>query len=177
MKTKPSALVLAVPLALTTLTGCSMTDKESADKTPSAGTSTSRDASDAMEKVSSGIYDLIGVKGKASNSRPGVKDCSGKDTKTYFTIFHPWSFYPTSASDLDEAMERLKKELPKHGWKIVEYGPDTSKNKNINLTADNDEKKVGVNIVQMSKNDPPKLSLTLVSGCYKVPDGEEVERF
>lgn len=177
MKTKPSALALAVPLALTTLTGCSMTDNESADKTPSAGTSTSRDASDATEKVSSGIYDLIGVKGKASDSRPGVMDCSGKDTKTYFRIFHPWSFYPASASDLDEAMEQLKKELPKHGWKIVEYGPDTSKNKNINLTADNDEKKVGVNIVQMSKNDPPKLSLNLVSGCYKVPDGEEVERF
>ncbi|MDV7216776.1 hypothetical protein [Streptomyces prunicolor] len=154
-----------------------MTDNESADKTPSAGTSTSRDASDATEKVSSGIYDLIGVKGKASDSRPGVMDCSGKDTKTYFRIFHPWSFYPASASDLDEAMEQLKKELPKHGWKIVEYGPDTSKNKNINLTADNDEKKVGVNIVQMSKNDPPKLSLNLVSGCYKVPDGEEVERF
>jgi hypothetical protein len=80
-------------------------------------------------------------------------------------------------SDIDEAMERLKTELPKHGWKIVEYGPDTSKNKNINLTADNDEKKVGVNIVKRSKNDPPKLDLTVVSGCYKVPDGEEVERF
>jgi hypothetical protein len=177
VKTKPSALALAVPLALTTLTGCSMTDNESADKTPSAGTSTSRDASDAMEKVSSGIYDLIGVKGKTSDSRPGVMDCSGKDTKTYFRIFHPWSFTPASAGDLDEAMERLKTELPKHGWKIVEYGPDTSKNKNIKMTADNDKKKVGVNIVKRSKYDPPILDLTVVSGCYKVPDGEEVERF
>jgi hypothetical protein len=176
VKTKLSAFVLAVPLALTTLTGCSMTDNNS-DNVPSAGTSTSRDASDAMEKVSSGIYDLIGVKGKASDSRPGVMDCSGKDTKTYFRIFHPWSFYPASASDLDEAMKRLKAELPKRGWKIVEYGPDTSKNKNINLTADNEEKKAGVSIVQMSKNDPPKLSLTVVSGCYKVPDGREVDRF
>ncbi|MCX5236734.1 hypothetical protein OG824_16180 [Streptomyces prunicolor] len=154
-----------------------MTDNESADKTPSAGTSTSRDASDAMEKVSSGIYDLIGVKGKTSDSRPGVMDCSGKDTKTYFRIFHPWSFTPASAGDLDEAMERLKTELPKHGWKIVEYGPDTSKNKNIKMTADNDKKRVGVNIVKRSKYDPPILDLTVVSGCYKVPDGEEVERF
>lgn len=176
MKTKLSALVLAVPVALTTLTGCSMTDKDS-DAIPSAGTSTSRDASDAMEKVSSGIYDLIGVKGKTSNSRPGVMDCSGKDTKTYFRIFHPWSFYPTSSSDLDTAMERLKTELPKQGWEIVEYGPDTSKNKNINLTADNDKKKVSVKIIKMAKEDPPMLSLDLVSGCYKVPDGEKVERF
>ncbi|NEA50291.1 hypothetical protein G3I35_29480 [Streptomyces sp. SID10815] len=177
MKTKLSASALAVPLALITLSGCSMTDDSGSDDTSSVATSTSRDASDAMEKVSSGIYDLIGIKGKASDSRPGVMDCPGKDTKKYFRIFHPWSFYPASASDLDEAMTRLKTELPKHGWKITEYGPDTSKNKNMNLTADNDGKKAGVNIVQMAKNDPPKLSLTVVSGCYKVPDGETVEHF
>jgi hypothetical protein len=176
VKTKLSAFALALPLALTTLTGCGMTDNDS-DETPFVGTSTSRDASDALEKVSSGIYDLSGVKGKASDSRPGVMDCPGKDTKTYFRMFHPWAFYPTSASDLGEAMERLRTELPKHGWKIVEYGPDTSKNKNINLTADNDKKKASVNIVQRSKYDPPMLDLTVVTGCYKVPDGEEVERF
>lgn len=176
MKTKLSALVLAVPLAFTTLTGCSMTDKDS-DAVPSAGTSTSSAASDAMEKVSSGLYDLIGVKGKASDKRPWVTECSGKDTKTYFRVFHWWSFYPASSSGLDVAMDRLKTELPKRGWKIVEYGPDTSKNKNINLTADNDKKKVSVKITKMAKEDPPMLSLDLVSGCYKVPDGEEVERF
>ncbi|GGX66522.1 hypothetical protein [Streptomyces anandii] len=176
VKKKLSSLVFAVPLFFATLTGCSMTDKNS-DDIPFAGTSSSRDASQAMEKVSSGIYDLIGVKGKASSSRPFVAECSGKDAKKYFRIFHWWSFYPTSASDLGVAMERLKEELPKRGWKVVSYGPDTSRNKNTNLTADNDRKKVGVNIVQMSKNDPPKLSLHVVSGCYKVPDGQTVEQF
>ncbi|MEV5876059.1 hypothetical protein AB0L75_17845 [Streptomyces sp. NPDC052101] len=176
MKIRLSACVLALPLTLTTITGCGMTEKDS-DATPSAGTSTSRDASDAMEKLSSGIYNMIGVKGKASDSRPFVTECSGKDTKTYFRIFHWWSFYPASAKDLDVAMERLKAELSKHGWKIISYGPDTSKNRNINLTADNDQQKAGVNIVQMAKNDPPKLSLHVVSGCYKVPDGQKVESF
>ncbi|MFJ3226012.1 hypothetical protein ACIPJS_22010 [Streptomyces sp. NPDC086783] len=154
-----------------------MTDDES-DGVPSAGTSTSSDAADTMEKISSGIYDLIGVKGKASESFPGVTDCSGKDPKTYFRIFHPWSFTPASASDLDEAMERLKRELPKHGWEIVNYGPNNSKSRSITLTADNDKKKVSVKVIKMAaKSDPPMLSLDLVSGCYKVPDGEEVERF
>ncbi|MEU5169045.1 MULTISPECIES: hypothetical protein [Streptomyces] len=153
-----------------------MTDEKS-DGVPSAGTSTSLDAADTMERVSSEIYDLLGVKGKASENLPGVMDCAGKDTKTYFRIFHPWSFTPASASDLDEAMERLKRELPKHGWEIVEYGPNTSKNKNITLTADNDKKKVSVKVTNMAKSDPPVLSLDLVSGCYEVPDGEEVERF
>lgn len=176
MKTRTHASALALPLVLTTLTGCGMTDKEN-DDVPSAGTSTSLAAADRMEKTSSGIYELIGVKGRASESQPGVMDCAGKDTKTHFRIFHPWSFYPASASDLDRALERLKSELPKHGWKIVKYGPDTSKNKNIKLVADNDEKKASVNIVKMAKNDPPKLSLTVVSGCYRVPDGQKVKRF
>ncbi|MEU1487723.1 hypothetical protein [Streptomyces sp. NPDC005752] len=153
-----------------------MTDEKS-DGVPYAGTSTSLDAADTMEKVSSEIYDLLGVKGKASENLPGVMDCSGKDTKTYFRIFHPWSFTPASVSDLDEAMERLKGELPKHGWEIVGYGPNTSKNRSVTLTADNDKKKVSVKVTNMAKSDPPVLSLDLVSGCYKVPDGEEVERF
>lgn len=173
MKDKMSTTVLAAPLALITLTGCSMNSEE----TPTVGTSTSLDVANAVEKVSSDIYDLIGVKGKASDSQSGVLECSGKDRDKYFKIFHPWSFVPASASDLQKAMKNLKTELPKHGWKIVEYGPDTSKNRNINLTADNDEKKVGVNVVQMLKNDPPGLSLTVVSGCYKVPDGQKVQHF
>lgn len=171
-----SSLMLVVPLSLMTLTGCTMND-ENSDEIPFAGTSASRDAADEMEKVSSGIYDLIGVKGKASNSRPGITDCASKDSKAYFRTFHPWSFYPASASDLDVAMERLKTELPKHGWEIVFYGSDSSENKNMNLVADNDDRKSSVKIIKMSKNDPPKLSLHVVSGCFRVPDGEEVERF
>ncbi|GGX62029.1 hypothetical protein [Streptomyces minutiscleroticus] len=154
-----------------------MTDSKDSDEVPSAGTSTSLAAAEETEKVSSELYDLIGVKGKASDSRSTVTECPGRDREKYFQILHPWSFYPASPNDLDKAMEQLKENLPEHGWKIVEYGPDTSKNKNINLTADHDEKKFGVNIVQMAKNDPPKLSLSVVSGCYKIPDGEKIQRF
>ncbi|MFF3959201.1 hypothetical protein ACFYY1_39305 [Streptomyces sp. NPDC001890] len=154
-----------------------MADSNSSDDIPLSGTSTSLAAADKMEQVSSGLYDLIGVKGKASDSRPGVTECSGRDQEKYFQIFHPWSFYPASANDLDEAMKQLRTELPKHGWKVVGYGPDTSKDQNINLTADNDKKKYSVKVVQMAKNDPPKLSLMVVSGCYQVPDGEKVQRF
>ncbi|MEN8651212.1 hypothetical protein ABCR94_11350 [Streptomyces sp. 21So2-11] len=154
-----------------------MTDANGSGDIPSAGTMTSEAAADKTEKVSSEIYDLIGIKGKASNSGAGVSECSGKDPEKYFQIFHPWSFYPASADQLDGVMKRLKVELPKHGWKVVEYGLDTSKNKNLNLTAGNDAKKYSVNIVQMQKRDKPKLSLMVVSGCYQVPDGVKVERF
>ncbi|URN15571.1 MULTISPECIES: hypothetical protein [Streptomyces] len=175
MKATLGAPALLVPIALTLLTGCSMNDTE--NTVPSAGTSTSRAAADEMKKLSSQIYDLVGVKGKASDTSPGTMDCAGRGREKYFRIFHSWSFYPASPSQLDEAMERLKAELPKNGWKISEYGPDTSKNKNLSLTAENDAKKTSVNVSQRAKNDPPKLSLMLVSGCYEVPAGQEVERF
>ncbi|MFJ9028212.1 hypothetical protein ACIRQP_06740 [Streptomyces sp. NPDC102274] len=176
MKIKLGASALLVSIALTTLTGCSMTDaKDSA--LPAAGTSNSEDAAAVAKKVSSEIYDLIGIKGKASNTGAGVSECSGKDPEKYFQIFHPWSFVPESADQLSGVMERLKEELPKHGWKVVEYGPDTSKNKNLSLTADNDKKKYSVSVVHRAKNNPPKLSLMVVSGCYQVPEGQKVERF
>ncbi|WP_234367389.1 MULTISPECIES: hypothetical protein [Streptomyces] len=87
------------------------------------------------------------------------------------------SFTPTSSSDLEVAMQRLRAALPKRGCKIVEYGPDTSKNKNLRLTADNDAKKASVHIIQMAKDNPPMLSVDVISGCYQVPDGQEVEHF
>ncbi|MEU7428778.1 hypothetical protein [Streptomyces sp. NPDC040750] len=175
MKIKLGVLAAAIPLALTTLTGCDMTDNGS--DVPSAGTSTSSDAADKVEGVSSGIYELIGVKGKTSDSRATVTECAGKDPDKYFRVLHPWSFTPAAPDDLEVAMERLRAALPKRGWKIVEYGPDTSKNKNLRLTADNDTKKASVHIVQMAKDNPPMLSVDVVSGCYQVPEGQQVEHF
>ncbi|MES9593977.1 hypothetical protein ABWK57_34850 [Streptomyces sp. NPDC094045] len=154
-----------------------MTDTNDSGAIPSAGISTSEKAAGEAKKASSDIYDLIGIKGKTSKTGAGVTECAGKDREKYFQIFHPWSFTPASANQLDGVMERLKKELPKHGWKVVDYGPDTSRNKNITLTADNDARKHSVKIVEMAKTDPPSLSLMVVSGCYQVPDGEKIQRF
>lgn len=175
LKVKLGASALLLSIALTPLTGCSMNDTENA--VPSAGTSTSQAAADDMERLSGEIRALIGVEGKASDTGPGVMDCAGKDREKYFRVFHSWSFYPESPGQLDEAMERLKAELPKNGWKVTDYGPDSSKNRNLSLTADNDAKKTSVNVSHRAKNDPPKLSLMLVSGCYEIPAGQEIERF
>lgn len=150
---------------------------EKGDGVPFAGTRTSSDAADDTEKLSSEIYDAIGIRGKASDSRPGVMDCGDKDREKYFRVFHKWSFYPAAPNELAAVMERLREQLPKQGWKVVEYGEDTSANRNLNLTADNDGKMASVNIVHRAKNNPPKLSLMVVTGCYQVPDGAKVERF
>ncbi|MFF6878460.1 hypothetical protein ACFY9S_24560 [Streptomyces sp. NPDC012474] len=177
MKIKLGAAALALPIALMTLTGCSMTEASNSDDIPSSGTSTSSDAAQEAEKASSELYNLIGLKGKASDTGPGVKECGKKDPEKYFQIFHSWSFTPTSPQQLESAMERLKANLPKHGWKVVDYGPDTSRNKNLNLTADNDTKKFSVNITYRAKDNSPHLNFFVVSGCYQVPDGEKIEQF
>ncbi|OEJ96060.1 hypothetical protein [Streptomyces thermolilacinus] len=175
MNTRLGAWTLPVFILLITLTGCDM--NEEPNKVPFVGTSTSIAAANDLEKVSSDIYDLIAVKGEASDTQAGVMNCAGRDREKYFRVFHPWSFYPASPDQLDEAMQQLKQELPKNGWTIVRYGPDRSLSKNLTLTADNDERKSSVEITQDAKNDRPKLSLMLVSGCYEIPAGQEIERF
>jgi 5'-3' exonuclease len=177
LKTKLGAIALTLPIALATLTGCSMTDTKNSDDIPSSGVSTSSDAAEGAKKTSSELYNLIGLKGKASDTGPGVKECGKRDPEKYFQIFHSWSFTPTSSEQLDGAMEQLKSKLPKHGWEVVEYGPDSSRNKNLSLTADNDTKKFSVKITYQAKDNPSNLSFFVVSGCYQVPDGQKIEQF
>ncbi|GAA2248972.1 hypothetical protein GCM10010232_40570 [Streptomyces amakusaensis] len=176
MKIKQLAAALPLGLALALITGCGMGD--SGNSVPSAGTKSVQEATSATKQISSELLDLIGIKGESSEPGPGVSECGdGKDREKYFTMYHPWSFVPASGDQLAEVMERLKAELPGRGWKIVEYGPDSSQNKNLNLTADNDERKFSVNIVHKAKGTPQNLSVTVVSGCYQVPDGQRVEHF
>ncbi len=105
MNTRVGALLVSA-LSLT-LTGCSM--YEESNDVPFAGSRTSSAASDQLEGISSEIYDLIGIKGERSDSRAGIMDCAGKDQEKYFRVFHPWSFYPSSPGQLDEAMKRLSR--------------------------------------------------------------------
>ncbi|MFI1224174.1 MULTISPECIES: hypothetical protein [unclassified Streptomyces] len=144
---------------------------------PAAGTATTDEAADALEAVSSQIYQYAGVPGKASEPGPGVKECEGKDPERFFRVFHPWNFQPGSAADSDRAMENLKKKLNTGGWVLKKEYRDNSENENLNLVADNDAKKVSVWIVQYRDRAKPSLGITTMSGCYEVPEGTKVEKF
>lgn len=150
---------------------------ESTSGIPFAGTATTHEAAAAVKKVSSQIYDFAGVPGKASKPGPGVRECQGKDKDTYFQAYHPWNFAPKNASDIDVAMTNLKEKLSTGGWVIKDSYRDTSANKNLNLVADNDVKKMSVWIVAYSKRATPSLGIEVTSGCYQIPDGQEIERF
>ncbi|MFF6970046.1 MULTISPECIES: hypothetical protein [Streptomyces] len=179
MKTRKPAAALSLGLALTLITGCGMGDSGQSDNPlPSSGVSSLDDARTETELVSSELFGLIKVKGKADEGGARISECGdGKDPEKYYQTFQPSTFYPESPDQLAGVMEQLKAELPAHGWRIVEYEYDTSRNKNLNLTADHDERRFSVNIIHLAKDEQPSLSLHVVSGCYEVPEGERVDGY
>ncbi|MEU5160572.1 hypothetical protein AB0G74_13315 [Streptomyces sp. NPDC020875] len=151
---------------------------ESDNPLPSSGISGLDDAREETELVAAELLGLIKIKGEQSPGGVRITECdNGEDPEKYFRTFHPVNFFPESPEQLAGVMERLRTELPAHGWKVVEYGPDSSRNKNLNLTADHDKRKFGVNIVHKAKDERPSISLYVVSGCYEVPEGEKVEGY
>lgn len=187
----PRTLALTLVLTGLLLSGCGMTDNDGNDSPgsttgasqeartslPDAGTATTEEAVEAVKEVSSELYRFAGVPGKASEPGPGVKECEGKDPDTYFTVYHPWNFAPSRPGDIDVAMENLKKKLDTGGWVTKRVYRDNSRNKALNLIADNNAKKVSVWIVQYSEDAAPSLGINVTSGCYQVPEGETVDRF
>ncbi|MEU7368024.1 hypothetical protein ACH4GZ_36445 [Streptomyces hygroscopicus] len=148
---------------------------DSASGIPHAGTAGTDEAVAAVKAVSSQIYDFLGVPGTASQAGPGVKACSGKDPDTYFQVYHPWNFTPESGADNDVAVENLKEKLGTGDWVIKSSYRDNSANKNLNIVADNDAKKMSVWIVGYSKRDTPSIGIEVTSGCYRVPEGQTIQ--
>ncbi|WP_301127345.1 hypothetical protein [Streptomyces cacaoi] len=171
----------AMPFVLVlSLAGCGAADSSSGgDRVPSSGTERQSEADEQTKKVSSGILDLIPVKGEVSEPGPGVVPCEGKDREKFFRLLHTWSVTPEAKdrSKLAGAMESLKESLPKHGWEVKSFARDSSRNRNLALVADHDKKKFSVNIVHYAKDDPPKLTVRVITGCYQVPEGEKVDHY
>lgn len=131
-------------------------------------------------QVSNGLLDVIAVQGQVSDPGPSVAECSGKNFEKYFRMHHVWSVSGVKDPIMKEAMERLKEQLPKMGWEIVEYGPNGSREGTLELTAGHKEKKHSANVElwEGSKNSgSPMLFINVASSCYQVPVGTTVDRY
>ncbi|WP_139140841.1 hypothetical protein [Streptomyces oceani] len=135
------------------------------------------------KSVSSDVLDIISLKGKTTDVGPGTGSCdiNGESTEGTFMVRHPWSISGSTVLELEDAMQRLHINLPQHGWKVSRYGNNTSKNASLELTADHEEKKFSLNIVLIensgNSSQLPILAVTVVSDCYKIPEGEELEHY
>lgn len=166
-----SSVFIAV-LAAATLSGCSGMD-ESEPETRSV-----KKAVESAAGLSSQILDIIALRGKVSESTPGPDPCDGKDFEKYYRVYHAWSLHGVPVPDMERAMGRLRSELPKRGWKIIDYGPDSSKAKSLELTADHPKRKFSVVITLQDRRgrskDPSMIEVDVNSSCFRVPEGQTV---
>ncbi|MCZ1009185.1 hypothetical protein [Streptomyces lydicus] len=128
--------------------------------------------------LSSEIYAMMGLKNaKITKPGPHAALCEEGDPERYYMVRHAWAVHGVPFKDLEQAMERLKKEMPEKGWNIVKYGPDSSPAKTLELMADSTEKKfsVAVHLLdERKKSRESRIAVSLVSTCFEVPAGKTV---
>ncbi|MGW0080653.1 hypothetical protein [Streptomyces sp. NPDC003393] len=132
--------------------------------------------------ISSQILDVIDIKeGTVTEGGAGVSLCD-QDPDHFYRMRHPWSIYQVPEDKLKQAFQRLREDLPKHGWKIVDYGPNSSKAKLFEITADSTAEPFSMNavLVVSTPTHPheaqPKIEVTVVSGCFRAPEGTNLDK-
>ncbi|MER0480794.1 hypothetical protein ABR737_21025 [Streptomyces sp. Edi2] len=125
---------------------------------------------ESTKRASSEILGLIALKGKLAESGPFTMPCSGYSGGVY-RDHHPWSLYDVPIDDMKEAMDRLRKGLPRKGWKIVKDGFDGSPSKAPQIVANSkgEEFSVDIRLHDQRKygKDPSFIEVTLESACFK----------
>ena len=140
-----------------------------------------RDAKDLVRQQSSRILDVSKLRGEVSPASPHASPCEGVDHG--YRVNHWWSVYGPSVETLKEAMDRLHRELPKHGWKVYRYAPANSKARQLQLDVEDKKEHHTVRIElslpstyanpsRWEKKMRDSISVALASPCYVDPDYE-----
>ena len=150
---------------------------EAASRLPTLDVDKARDKAKA---ASSAIYEMIDMRtAKVTEPGPSVSTCD-EDPEHLYKTMHPWSVYGVSEDELKAGFQRLREELPKKGWKIVDYGPNKSQAKSLSLTADSEKDRFSVNAVLIvsTPTNPhekkPLIMVNVVSGCWRAPEGTDL---
>lgn len=134
-----------------------------------------QEARDRASELSSRILDLMGVKGKVTEPGSGVSVCpADPEKKRLYRIRHPWALYGASDASLGEGMENLRKGLSEDGWKIISDETAESRDQDPVIRAEHEEMKYALDVVWERKTaeHEPQISVTLLSACFKTPEGE-----
>ncbi|MFH9299088.1 hypothetical protein [Streptomyces sp. NPDC017520] len=125
----------------------------------------SSEVQDEVEKVSSSILEILSLKAKRTEVGAMISPCEGGTVRAH----HPWGVYGPPAEKLEEAMGRLRSQLPKGGWKIVMDGPDDSRAKSPQIVADSADGKFSVDarFHGGQNDDPAQLEVTVQSACFR----------
>ncbi|MFE7265826.1 hypothetical protein ACFU9B_27685 [Streptomyces sp. NPDC057592] len=132
-----------------------------------------------VSAISSRLLDAMNVKGKTEGSGAMINLCEAidPDMKKYYVVAHPWSIYDLQEGTFEQAMQNLRDQLPKMGWKITKDGPTKSIAKNPEIVAVNSNSHHTVTI-EWAKKRSGKLkqliSIDVGSRCYKAPEGTDL---
>ncbi|WMX46709.1 hypothetical protein RGF97_20355 [Streptomyces roseicoloratus] len=125
-----------------------------------------------VEKTSSGILDMLGINGKVTKSGAMLSRCSGYDDEDeVYRARHPWSVHDVPFADMEQAMERLRTELPKNGWTIVKDGTDGSKSRSPQIIAESSNREFALDArlykANRKENSPDLINVAVESACFK----------
>lgn len=148
------------------LVGCSQGNEASVEVRDGDTVSTE------VEKTSSRILEMMELKGKVTDTGAMISRCSDYDPEEeVYRARQPWSVYDLPVPDLEKAMDRLRRELPNTGWKIVKDGVDDTPAKSPQIIAESKDGKFAADIQlwdNRKKGDDPSLILVAVeSACYR----------
>ncbi|WP_059011576.1 hypothetical protein [Streptomyces specialis] len=131
------------------------------------------DARAEASDVSSRILDVAAIQGQVSEPGPGVGICEDDPEKErLYTMDHPWSVSGLPRRTLEEAMDRLRAELPREGWEILEDGELDNANRTPRILFENTRIEYAAHVTIEGGDDDPRLHVSLVSACFSTPEGE-----
>ncbi|MFI0987691.1 hypothetical protein [Streptomyces exfoliatus] len=133
-------------------------------------------AKQQVNDVSSRLLDWMAVKGAPTQVSARVTICESVDPdfKTHYLVEHPWAVYDLTKGSFEQAMQNLREQLPRNGWKIVKDGFTESKRKDPQIVAENDTLRLGLNVEWMRNRSgdlKDGIAVTVISRCYRAPEG------
>ncbi|WP_237330280.1 hypothetical protein [Streptomyces sp. BA2] len=136
-------------------------------------------AKEEVNEISSNLLDWMGIKGKTTEAGAGVNVCEAVDPglKEYYTIHHPWSIYDLHKGTFEEAMQNIREQLPKNGWKITKDGETNSRARNPEIVAVNAKSNHTISIEwarERSGNLKEMIGVDVDSRCYRAPEGTDI---
>lgn len=136
-------------------------------------------AEEEVSKISSRVLEWMALQGKVSEPGAAAGSCDAVDPEfsKYYTVNHPWSVYDVQKGSFAKAMENLREELPRNGWKITKDGKMKTKAGNPEIVAVH-PKTHHTLAVQWLKNRSGDLkemiSVDVDSRCYLAPKGTDL---
>ncbi|MFE1172139.1 hypothetical protein [Streptomyces sp. NPDC058773] len=129
-----------------------------------------KEIKESAKNTSREILDLLDLKGKATEPGPFTMPCAGYSGGAY-RAHHPWSLYDVPVDEMEQAIDRLRKGLPRKGWKIVKDGFDGSPSKAPQIVANSKDGEISVDIRLHDERkygkDPSLIEVTVESACFK----------